>query len=124
MIAMRLMHVGREAYLVGGTTTPAIRADDGLLVVSGSGATKTTLLQAATAREEGARIASVTRSADGPLVELSDVVLHLPDVPSWQLGGSLFDQAALILLDGLVNALSRSLDDADAVLRRLHANLQ
>lgn len=124
MIAMRFMHVGRESYVVGDPTTPALRADDGLLIVSGSGSTRTSVAQAARARDEGARIASVTCTLESPLAQLSEVVLRVPVVSSEQLGGNLFDQTALILLDSLVNTLGRSLDDAGALLRRRHANLQ
>ena len=43
MAAMRLMHVGFEAHVVGDATAPSIGAGDGLLVVSGSGETPATL---------------------------------------------------------------------------------
>lgn len=38
--AMRLMHVGRSAYVVGETVTPGIEAGDVLVLGSGSGETK------------------------------------------------------------------------------------
>jgi 6-phospho-3-hexuloisomerase len=123
MVAMRFMHIGRESYLVGEPTTPAIRADDGLLVVSGSGATQTSLRHAATARGEGARIAGLTHAVGSPLAEVSDVVLHVPAFASRQFGRNLFDHTALVLLDSLVNTLACSLDDPGAVLHRQHANL-
>jgi 6-phospho-3-hexuloisomerase len=43
MAAMRLMHVGFDAHVVGEATAPAIGSRDGLLVVSGSGETPVTL---------------------------------------------------------------------------------
>ena len=39
--AMRLMHLGFTAYVVGETVTPAIKPDDLLVIGSGSGATTT-----------------------------------------------------------------------------------
>ncbi len=39
MAAMRFMHMGREAHVVGEATAPSIRAGDGLVIVSGSGET-------------------------------------------------------------------------------------
>ena len=37
--AMRLMHLGLSAYVVGETISPAIYADDCILAISGSGET-------------------------------------------------------------------------------------
>ena len=37
MVAMRLMHVGFEAHVVGEATTPSIAEGDRLMVFSGSG---------------------------------------------------------------------------------------
>ena len=39
--AMRLMHIGREVYVIGETITPSIQPGDVLVAISGSGATKT-----------------------------------------------------------------------------------
>ena len=39
--AMRLMHLGLSAYVVGETISPAIHADDCIVVISGSGETNT-----------------------------------------------------------------------------------
>lgn len=124
MIAMRFMHIGRLCHVVGEPTAPAIRSGDGLAVVSGSGVTATNIAYASTAREEGAVVVGVTRSPGSPLGELSDVVVHVPAVSSVQLGGNLFEQMALILLDSVVTTLGRSLADAGETLRRLHTNLE
>ncbi|KPJ68548.1 MAG: 6-phospho 3-hexuloisomerase, partial [Syntrophobacter sp. DG_60] len=37
--AMRLVHLGRKVFVVGETVTPALRKEDTLLAVSGSGKT-------------------------------------------------------------------------------------
>src|SRR5690242_18419180 len=39
MFAMRLMHLGKQAYVVGETITPAIGRGDLLIAISGSGET-------------------------------------------------------------------------------------
>ena len=50
--AMRLMHLGFTAYVVGETITPAMRPKDLLVIFSGSGRTKTIADIAETARED------------------------------------------------------------------------
>jgi 6-phospho-3-hexuloisomerase len=121
---MRFMHIGRQCHVVGEATTPSIRQEDGLIVVSGSGKTATSVRQAEAARREGAIVASVTRTPESPLALLSDVVLRVPVLSSSQLGGDLFEQSALILLDSAANALGEDLPNAAAELRLRHANLQ
>ena len=46
--AMRLVHMGFLVYIVGDATTPAIQANDLLVIVTGSGTTKTLQLYAET----------------------------------------------------------------------------
>ncbi|HZU00229.1 MAG TPA: hypothetical protein VFA10_11235, partial [Ktedonobacteraceae bacterium] len=41
--AMRLMHLGLTVYVVGETTTPALKGSDSLVAVSGSGTTEGTV---------------------------------------------------------------------------------
>jgi 6-phospho-3-hexuloisomerase len=124
MIAMRFMHIGRCCHFVGEATAPAIRAGDGLAVVSGSGATPTSITHASIARDEGAIVVAITGSPESALGELSDVILHVPVVSSVQLGGDVFEQMALILLDSVVTTLGQSLGNAVDRLRQRHTNLQ
>jgi 6-phospho-3-hexuloisomerase len=123
-VAMRFMHIGRDCHVVGEATAPSIRAGDGLLVISGSGATHTSVHFAGLARVEGAAVVAVSRVRESPLAALSDVLLQLPVTTTAQLGGNLFEQGALVLLDSVVNTLGASLPDAAAGLRLRHANLQ
>jgi 6-phospho-3-hexuloisomerase len=67
---------------------------------------------------------AVSRVRESPLAALSDVLLQLPVTTTAQLGGNLFEQGALVLLDSVVNTLGASLPDAAAGLRLRHANLQ
>lgn len=123
-VAMRFMHIGRDCHVVGEATTPAIRAADGLLVISGSGTTHSSVHFARLARAEGATIVAVSRVRQSPLAAVSDVLLQLPVSSTAQLGGNLFEQSALVLLDSVVNTLAASLPEAAAGLRFRHANLQ
>ncbi|GAA3940933.1 6-phospho-3-hexuloisomerase [Actinomadura viridis] len=123
MVAMRLMHIGRTCHVAGEATAPAVRRGDVLIVISGSGTTPASVRHAESARAEGATVIAVTRPGGGALAGIADLTLRIPAGASAQLGGNLFEQAALIALDGLVNALAAGVPDARGRLRRRHANL-
>ena len=123
MVAMRFMHLGRTTHVHGEATAPAIRKGDGILLISGSGETPITLHIAAVARREGARVVAVTHEPQSAIARDAATTLTLAARPSTQFGGSLFEQAALIVLDAVVYALA---DASPAVYRRMayaHTNL-
>jgi 6-phospho-3-hexuloisomerase len=124
MFAMRLMHLGRSVHVVGETTAPSVRSGDGLVIVSGSGRTPVSLHFAEIARAEGARVVVLTSQPASPLAQLADLTLVLPSSGSTQLGGSQFEQSALLVLDALVYALAAEVEDAPGVLAHRHTNLQ
>jgi 6-phospho-3-hexuloisomerase len=124
MAAMRLMHLGRRVHYVGEVTAPAVRAGDGLLLVSGSGETPTVVGFARIARAEGADVVVLTSRPHSTLAGIAAVVLEVPVQQTTQLGGSLFEQSCLLLLDSLVLHLARQIPDAETRLRQLHTNLQ
>ena len=76
--AMRLMHLGKEAHLVGETTTPPISTEDCLIIGSGSGATPSLLAAAGKARQIGARIVLFTIDPNSPLAQLADNIVVIP----------------------------------------------
>lgn len=132
MTAMRLMHLGLDVHVVGDTTTPAIAADDLLLTASGSGTTESIVRAAERASAIGARIAAITTAEASPLSELADVVVRVPAAQkldrsadaSQQYAGSLFEQAVVVIGDGLFHALwQREGTSADDLWPR-HANLE
>lgn len=133
--AMRLMHRGTAAYVVGDVTTPAIGAEDLLVVGSGSGRTPGVLLQVDTAKQLGARVLLVTIVPGSPIGALADAIVAVPapspkaenagpTVASQQPMGSLFEQSLLLVCDAMVLAsMRRHGIDPDGMLRR-HANLE
>ncbi|WP_311258058.1 6-phospho-3-hexuloisomerase [Microbacterium sp. WCS2018Hpa-9] len=132
MTAMRLMHLGLDVHVVGDTTTPAIAAGDLLLTASGSGTTESIVRAAERASAIGARIAAITTAEASPLSELADVVVRVPAAQkldrsadaSQQYAGSLFEQAVVVIGDGLFHALwQREGTSADDLWPR-HANLE
>lgn len=124
MVAMRLVHLGHRAHVVGEATAPSITGSDALLVLSASGATTVSRHHAETARELGATVALVTTGGSSPLRSLADVALVLPVSGSGQFGGSLFEQAALLTLDAAVLAMDAGDPVTREAMARRHANLQ
>jgi 6-phospho-3-hexuloisomerase len=131
--AMRLMHLGLVSYVVGETTTPAIRAGDLLVACSASGETHVTVLVSQVAQEAGARVFAITTRPDSPMAQLADerIVIPAPSkrdaeaTPrSSQYGGSLFEQSLLVLLDAVSSEIGRRLGRPPAELDSRHANLE
>jgi 6-phospho-3-hexuloisomerase len=134
--AMRLMHLGIDARVVGDVTTPALAAGDLLVIGSGSGATASLVSLCQKARSLGGQIALVTTEPDSPIGRISDslVCIAAPTPkaagsrqraePSVQPMASLFEQALWILLDSCVMLLMRARGmSTDAMFAR-HANLE
>lgn len=132
MFAMRLMHLGYQVYVVGETTTPALRRGDLLIACSGSGATSAVLAMTTTAHRAGGRIVAVTTAPESSLGQVADVVITIlaaakhdhSQQHSEQFAGSLFEQAALLLFDAMTYALMHNLDKTTETLWSMHANLE
>lgn len=131
--AMRMMHVGLDAYVVGETVTPSLVKDDLLIIGSGSGETKSLVVMASKAKSLGANIAIATVSPKSTLGQLSDIVLHIPASPkeivdkdstSIQPMGSLFEQSLLLLFDSLILKLMEQREIDSSVMLGRHANLE
>ena len=58
--AMRLMHLGLSAYVVGETISPAIYEGDCILAISGSGETNTITSAAKISKNRGAKVLALT----------------------------------------------------------------
>ncbi|HEV3382028.1 MAG TPA: 6-phospho-3-hexuloisomerase [Trebonia sp.] len=132
LAAMRFMHLGCEAHVVGETTTPAIGPGDLLLAASGSGSTHGTLHAAETAAKLGATVAAITADPSSQLARAASHVLVVPAAVktdrsgslSDQYAGTLFEQMTLILLEATFHALWKdSGQTADQMYKR-HGNLE
>lgn len=132
MFAMRLMHLGYQVHVVGETTTPALRRNDLLIACSGSGTTNAVLAVTTTAQRVGGRIVAITTALESSLGQAADVVITIPAAVkhdhsqqySQQFAGSLFEQAALLLFDAIIHALTHSLGKTTEILWSMHANLE
>jgi 6-phospho-3-hexuloisomerase len=124
MVAMRLMHVGFDAHVVGESTAPSIGYGDGLLAFSGSGETPVTLHLARLAHDFGANVLAVTTQAKSRLAALAKCKIVLPTAGTGQFGGTLFEQSALLTLDALILDLISGDSRAFDAMQARHANLQ
>jgi 6-phospho-3-hexuloisomerase len=133
--AMRLMHLGIDAHLVGETTTPPICAGDCLIIGSGSGTTASLLAVAAKAKEIGAKILLFTIDPNSPIAQHANSIVVIPAFSpkvrnspssgqSLQPMGSLFEQCLFLLLDTLVLVLMQELNVTAAEMFTRHANLE
>ena len=134
-LGMRLMHLGKTAFIVGETTTPGIRAADLLVIASGSGQTSSLIVYAEKARIQGADILLFTTNRTSPLTEFAHHRVLVPapaykpveiegSFKSIQPMGTLFEQSILVLFDCLILGLMQKdhLDEKSMLAR--HANLE
>lgn len=76
--ATRLARLEKTVYVVGETVTPPVRAGDLMVVVSGSGETKTILETVKICRVMRGEVISLTASAGSALAKLSHKVILIP----------------------------------------------
>lgn len=105
--AMRLMHLGYEAFVMGETITPRIESRDLLIAISGSGETGYVVAVAKKAKEIGAKVVAITSSENSTLSRLSDFSIVLKskfgeEAKKVAPMGTLFEVMALLFLDGTI----------------------
>lgn len=122
--AMRLMHLGYHVRVAGATTTPGIGPGALLLGISNSGDSYRVRHNVRVAAEAGATTAIITAAEE---VAHADHLVRLPvgpgGVPTAQHGGTLFEQAALLLGDVICEAIRAVKQPAGELLDGRHANL-
>lgn len=123
--AMRLMHLGFKSHFIGESTTPSIQRKDVLIAVSGSGKNNVVLERVMQARKRGAIVITITTNNHSEIVRNSKFIIEIPAFSDSKMEplGSLFEQSALLYLDGLVVSLMASLEKSPPELRKFQANL-
>jgi len=136
--AMRLMHLGMKVFVVGETITPAIKEDDCLIAISGSGETSYIVKAARIAKDRGSKVVAITSNPGSSLSEIADLTVtikgrtkidgeqnyikrqmkgnHHSKTPL----GTLFEISALIFLDGLIAELMEKLNKKEEDMREMH----
>lgn len=132
--AMRLMHMGFDAYVVGETVTPNLETEDLLLIGSGSGETGSLITMANKAKALKGGLALVTIFPDSSIGKLADITVRIPaptpkaktdnGLTSIQPMGSLFEQSLFLFLDIVIlKLMGLKSKDSDTMFKR-HANLE
>ena len=142
--AMRLMHLGLPAFVVGETITPALNVDDVMVVFSGSGKTKTVADIAETAKEIGAHICLITSNASSRIGKIADCIViiehHRDEVDDdavefeirQMLGehrsfaplGTLFETASIVFADAIISRLMEITKTDEDALKDRHTNIE
>lgn len=126
-LAMRLMHLDFEVYVVGETTTPSIGKGDLLVCCSRFGKSRTLHTYVEKAHEVGARAALVTMSTKSPLAKRCDEVFEIPvetGGKSRQPLGTIFEQSLLLYGDALVMLAMKRLGISEEEMARRHTQLE
>src|SRR2546422_9543847 len=124
--AMRMVQLGIDCYFIGETITPVVSDGDAVRIVSNTGSTMSAIQVANSARRVGAKVISVTGNRTSKLGRASSVVLliHADEaIAQARLAplGTLFEDATVLLLDGLVAQVMERLGQTEADMRGRHA---
>jgi 6-phospho-3-hexuloisomerase len=124
--AMRMVQLGLRVFFIGETITPIVEPGDVVVIVSQTGETMSAIQTANIARRVGAHVVSVTAQPSSKLAHASSLILPLRvrkdrETAKYAPLGTLFENAALLLLDALVSLLMEKLGQTEEDMRNRHA---
>lgn len=131
--AMRLMHMGLQAYMVGEVVTPSFHKGDLLVIASGSGTTESLVAMAQKAQKMEGRVALVTIYPNSAIAQIANckIIIDAPTSKGADTGtssvqpmGSLFEQSLLLCLDYTVKILMDKTSITEEEMFGRHANLE
>ena len=127
--AMRLVHAGYSVSMIGEVVTPAIKAGDLLILVSGSGGTETLLQFVKKAKSVGAKLVVISMKKSSPMADAADLTIQIGHDDSFPLTtempmGSQFELSTLVFLEGAIADLIKAKNLTEQGMRALHANLE
>lgn len=141
--AMRLMHLGLSAYVVGETISPAIYGDDCIVAISGSGETNTIVSAAKIAKSRGSKVLALTSYPESTLGQLCDCYILVKGRTKKEVDdenymkrqihgnytsltplGTAFELTTLVFLDAIVSELMEKLKQTEADLKVRHTVLE
>ena len=123
-LTTRLIQLGLKAAMAGESTTSRAGRGDAVIAISRSGRTPSVNAIAQRTRSEGAMILAITASRRTPLTRLASHVVYLSADGGRQYGGSLFEQAVLLLGDAIAMDLQERAGLTDHAMDRTHTNLE
>jgi 6-phospho-3-hexuloisomerase len=124
--AIRLVQMGLEVYFVGETVTPIVEEGHLVIIVSYTGETMSCIQTANIVRRVGAKVISITGNDHSKLATASNVIIKIKpgkDEERRQLAplGTLFEDATMIYLDGIVADIMEKLGQSEGSMRKRHA---
>lgn len=142
--AMRLMHLGLRAYVIGETITPALNKGDVIVIFSGSGRTKTVADLAETALDIGGRICLITSNTDSRIGKIADSIVIIEqhrdevaddaaefevrqmmgDHKSFAPLGTLFETASMVFADAVISRMMEITKTDESALKNRHTNIE
>lgn len=141
--AMRLMHLGISAYVVGETISPAIYSDDCIIAISGSGETNTIVSAARISKERGAKVLALTSYPESTLGKLADCIILVKGRTKLEADdenymkrqikgnytsltplGTAFELTTLVFLDAMVSELMEMMHQTESDLKARHTVLE
>ena len=141
--AMRLMHLGLSAYVVGETISPAIYEDDCIIAISGSGETNTIVSAAKIAKNRGSKVLALTSYPESTLGQLCDSYILAKGRTKKEVDdenymkrqihgnytsltplGTAFELTTLVFLDAIVSELMEKMQQTESDLKARHTVLE
>ena len=141
--AMRLMHLGLSAYVVGETISPAIYSDDCIIAISGSGETNTIVSAAKIAKNRGSKVLALTSYPESTLGQLADSYILVKGRTKKEVDdenyikrqihgnytsltplGTAFELTTLVFLDAIVSKLMEKMHQTESDLKARHTVLE
>ncbi len=124
--AVRLVQMGLNVHFIGDTTTPIVKTDDLVFIISNTGETMSAVQTANIVRRIGAIVISITGGTNSKLGIASNIVLELVQPRDDQKKrmaplGTIFELASMVMLDSMIPLLMVRLDQDETSLRRRHA---
>jgi len=124
--AIRLVQMGLEVFFVGETVTPIVEEGNVVIIVSYTGETMSAIQTANIVRRVGAKVVAITAHGHSKIAAASNLVIQIDtpkDEDRKRLAplGTLFEDATLIYLDGIVAMLMEKLGQSEGSMRKRHA---
>ena len=130
--AMRLTQLGLTCYCIDESNTPAVCADDILIICSGSGETKALVASGRQCLQIGAKLALITANAESTLAGLAHTTLVIPsyssklgnNAPTINIMASQFESSMLLALDTCVLMMKYQIGTTEEEMMQLHKNIE
>ena len=128
--AIRLVHLGFQAFVIGETITVPVQKDDLVVIVSGSGETIPAVMTAEISNNLGASVISITGKRKSDIATYADITIFVSagckekERKKYAPLGTLFEASVWILLDGMVADILDKKHETEETMRKRHATLE